>query len=68
MAENTQTPDMALPPAGYSVADAERILGMAPKTGYRAIKEGRLKAFVGLDGRLYVHPYSVWKYLEDHEQ
>ena len=67
MAESTQTPDMALPPVGYSVADTERILGLAPKTGYRVIKQGRLKAFVGLDGRLYVHPYSVWKYMEDHE-
>ena len=67
MAESAQTPDMALPPVGYSVADAERILGLAPKTGYRAIRQGRLKAFVGLDGRFYVHPYSVWKYLEENE-
>ena len=67
MAENTQTPDMALPPVGWSIVSTERILGLAPKTGYRAIRQGKLKAFVGLDGRLYVHPYSVWKYLEENE-
>lgn len=67
MAESTLTPDMALPPCGWSIATTERILGMAPKTGYRAIKEGKLRAFVGLDGRLYVHPYEVWRYMKENE-
>lgn len=63
MATATIAPEVALPPCGYSVPECERILGIPAKTGYRLIKQGRLKAFVSTDGYLRVHPYEIWRYM-----
>ncbi len=65
MIDAASTPEIALPAVGYSVAEVERILNIPTKTGYRLIKQGRLKAFVTSDGVLKVHPYELWRYITE---
>lgn len=64
----TQTPEMALPPVGYSVAEVERILGIPAKTGYRLIRENKLETFVDSCGMLRVSPYEVYRYMKQKEK
>lgn len=53
----------ALPRAGYTVPEVEKLLGIAPKTGYRLVNTGRLQAFNGLDGKLRVSEIELWMYV-----
>ncbi len=60
-------PETALPALGYSISQVEKILGIPPKTGYRLIKQGKLKAFVDSGGALKVHPYELWRYMLEND-
>lgn len=51
-----------LPGAGYTIPEVEKLLGIAPKTGYRLVNNGKLKAFKGLDGKLRVSEIELWMY------
>ena len=53
----------ALPRAGYTIPEVEKVLGIAPKTGYRLVNSGKLKAFRGLDGKLRVSEIEMWMYM-----
>ncbi len=64
----TQTPEVALPPAGYSVAEVERVLRIPAKTGYRLIREHKLAAFVDSCGMLKVSPFELYSYMKQHEE
>ncbi len=61
-------PETALPPAGYGIAEVERILGIPRKTGYKLVKDGKLQAFVSTDGALRVHPFEIYRYISSMEE
>ncbi len=61
----TAAPEQALPPAGYSIAEVERILNLPHKRGYALVREQKLTAFVDQTGRLKISPYQIMKYIEE---
>ena len=63
MAEAALTPETALPTVGYSIPEVERILGLPQKSGYRLVSKGKLRAYTDTTGRLKVHQYELWKYM-----
>ena len=65
MVSTAVTPKQALPPVGYSIAEVEKITGMAHKRAYALIREGKLTAFVDSTGRLKVSAYQLLKYIEE---
>lgn len=52
----------ALPEAGYSIREVEEILGIAEKTGYRLVKDGKLESFKDSVGAMKVSPNEVYAY------
>ncbi len=65
MTSTEVAPEQALPPAGYSIAEVERILNLPHKRGYVLVREQKLTAFVDSTGRLKVSPYHLMKYIEE---
>lgn len=57
----------ALPRAGYTIVEVEKLLGIAPKMGYRLVNNGKLNAFKGLDGKLRVSEMELHCYMRDRE-
>ena len=53
----------SLPRTGYTIPEVEKILRIAPKTGYRLVNDRKLKAFKGLDGKLKVSEIELWMYM-----
>lgn len=47
---------------GYTVTEAEKLLGLAPKTGYRKVKEGKLRGYVDCTGQLRISAFEVYAY------
>jgi predicted site-specific integrase-resolvase len=56
-----------LPPAGYTVPEVERILGISKKSGYKLIKAGKLAPYVDCVGQLRVPVEEVYSYLKRKE-
>ncbi len=57
-------PSDVLPPSGYSIAEIEKILQLPHRVGYHHIKDGRLKAFRDVTGKLKVTPEDLWHYMK----
>lgn len=58
--------DKALPQLGYGIREFEIIANLPRRMGYAKVKNGEVRAFVGLDGRLKVSPLEVYAYLKGH--
>ncbi len=56
--------NIALPTAGYTLPAASRIIGCHEKQVYRLVKNRRLDAYVGGDGRLMVSKEELYSYLK----
>lgn len=57
-----------LPTSGYTLPSASRIIGCHEKQIYRLVKDGRLEAYVGTDGRLMVSKEELYSYLKKREE
>lgn len=56
-----------LPKCGYSVRECEILLGISEKGGHKLINDGKLKSFIGVDGRRKVSEMELYLYLRDRE-
>lgn len=54
-----------LPRAGYTIPEIEKLLGIAPKMGYRLVNNDKIKAFKGLDGKLRVSEMELYMYMRE---
>lgn len=50
-------------PVGYSIREVEKLLNIPTKTGYRLVKDRKLKAFVDSTGTLKVSPFEIYRYM-----
>lgn len=66
--ETTEMPERALPPTGYSLQQVEQVMGWPRRTAYRKVKEGKLPVFEDSLGLMKVHPYTLWKMLEEQDK
>lgn len=57
----------ALQRPGYTIVEIEKLLGIAAKTGYRLVNNGKLAAFKGLDGKLRVSETELFLYMRERE-
>jgi excisionase family DNA binding protein len=57
-----------LPATGYTLPEAAKILGIHDKSTYRLVKQERIRAFLGLDGRLRISREELYSYLKQKEE
>lgn len=57
-----------LPEAGYTMHSAAKILGIHPKGIYPLAHAGRIKTFLGEDGRLMVSESEIYHQLRSRPQ
>ena len=55
----------AMPAIGLSVAQAEKLLGLPRRVGYRKIQQGKLRAFRDSAGILKVSESEIYRYLSE---
>ncbi len=55
----------AMPQTGLSVIQAERLLGLPRRVGYRKIKQGKLRAFRDDQGLVKIAPEEIYRYLRE---
>lgn len=56
-----------LPPAGYTIREAEGILCMSEKYLYRLIREGKVDAYLDTAGQLRVSREETYRLLHEKE-
>lgn len=52
---------------GYTIPEVERILGIAPKSGYQLVHADKIKVFTGLDGRWRVSELELVMYMSKNQ-
>ncbi len=58
------TPEVALPPCGYSIAEVERILGIPTKTGYKLVKDRKLNPFLDSTNKLKISREELYSHMK----
>jgi excisionase family DNA binding protein len=57
-----------LPAVGYTLPEAAKIIGIHDKSIYRLVKQQKMQAFLGLDGRLRISKEELHYYLRRQEE
>ncbi len=60
-----EIPERVLPPTGYSLQEVEQMMDWPRRTAYRKVREGKVDVFYDGLGLMKVHPYTLWKLLEE---
>ena len=56
-----------LPPAGYTIREAEKILGLSEKRLYRMLREGKVAGYVDSVNQLRISREEVYRLLRERE-
>ena len=57
----------AIPQTGLSVIQAERLLGLPRRVGYRKIKQGKLCTFRDSQGILKITKAEIYRYIREEQ-
>lgn len=52
---------------GYAIYEVENILSMPVKTGYKLVKDGKVKAYRDSGGKLRISYGELYRYMKDLE-
>ena len=53
-----------MPPVGFGIWEFEILAGLPRRTGYAKAKNGDVRTFTGLDGKLKVHPAEAYRFMQ----